>query len=141
MPEMGSSIGHRAPRTPGARKLSTHQQAVLIQILLNFPDEPVGVCCLAPGGADGTVNAGDAAAYAEDFLTVFKSINWTVDRVQRMDSLPVAASGLAIIAQGTPPAASAEALRDGLRIYQIEAEIIEDRNDLCRDRKFVLAVT
>ena len=72
MAEMGSSIGHRAPRRPGARKLSTHQQAVLIQILLNFPDEPVGVCCLT--SANG---ASEAAAYAEDFLTVFKAINWS----------------------------------------------------------------
>jgi hypothetical protein len=130
---MGSSIGQRPPRGPGARKLSTHQQAVLIQILLNFPDEPVGVCCLP--------SAGDAGAYAEDFLTVFKSINWTVDRVQKADSLSPAASGLSIIANGTPPPPSAEALRDGLRIYQIEAEIVEDRENLCGDRKFVLAVT
>lgn len=133
MPEMDSSIGQRAPRVQGARKLSTHQQAVLIQILLNFPDEPVGVCCLP--------STSDAGAYAEDFLTVFKSINWTVDSVQKTDGLPSAPSGLAIIAKGTPPPPSAEALRDGLRIYQIEAEIIEDRADVCGDRKFVLAVT
>jgi hypothetical protein len=136
VPEMGSSIGHRAPRGPGARKLSTHQQAVLIQILLNFPDEPVGVCCLT--SANG---ASEAAAYAEDFLTVFKAINWTVDRVEKAESLPQASSGLAIIAKETPPPPSAEALRDGLRIYEIEAEIVEDRENLCGDRKFVLAVT
>jgi hypothetical protein len=133
VPELGSSFEHRAPRGQGARKLSTHQQATLIQILLNFPDEPVGVCCLP--------SAGEAEAYAEDFLTVFKSINWTVDRVQKAASLPPAAGGLAIIAKGTPPPASAEALRDGLRIYQIEAEIVEDNENLCGDRKFVLAVT
>jgi len=133
VPEMGSSFEHRAPRGQGARKLSTHQQATLIQILLNFPDEPVGVCC--------SPSAGDAVAYAEDFLTVFKSINWTVDRVQKADSLPAAPASLAIIAKGNPPPPSAEALRDGLRIYQIEAEIIEDRTNLCGDRKFVLAVT
>ena len=79
MPEMGSSIGERAPRGQGARKLSTHQQAVLIQILLNFPDEPVGVFCLL---SNGSVVTNDAHSYAEDFLTVFKAINWTVDRVK-----------------------------------------------------------
>jgi hypothetical protein len=109
---------------------------VLIQILLNFPDEPVGVYCLTSASGSS-----DAGAYAEDFLTVFKAINWTVDRVEKMDTLPAASGGLAIIAKGTPPPSSAEALRDGLRIYQIEAEIIEDRADLCGDRKFVLAVT
>ena len=133
MQEMGSSIGERAPRGPRARKLSTHQQAVLIQVLLAFPDEPVGVCCgpYAP----------DADAYAEDFLTVFKAINWTVERVQKADDLPQAAAGLAIIAKGGPPPASAEALRDALRIYQIEAEFVEDHTNVCGDRNFVLAVT
>ena len=53
------------------RKLSTHQQAVFIQVLLTFPDEPVGVCYLP--------SVEDAHAYAEDFLTIFKSINWSVD--------------------------------------------------------------
>lgn len=130
---MGSSIGERAPRGPGARKLSTHQQAVLIQVLLAFPDEPVGVCC-GPSSSD-------AAAYAEDFLTVFKAINWTVERVHKADGLPQTAAGLAIIAKGGTSPASAEALRDALRIYQIEAEIIEDRGHFCGDRKFVLAVT
>lgn len=133
MAEMGSSIGNRAPRGPGARKLSTHQQAVLIQILLNFPDEPVGVCC--PAGT------GEAAGYAEDFLTVFKAINWTVDRVEKIETLPSTASGLALIAKEATLPPSAEALRDGLRIYQIEADIVEDRSDLCGVRNFVLAVT
>lgn len=136
MAEMDSSVWHRPQPGQGARKLSTHQQAVLIQILLNFPDEPVGVCTLT-----SATGASDAGNYAEDFLTVFKAINWTVDRVEKTDALPAASSGLAIIAKGFPPPPSAEALRDGLRIYQIEAEIIEDRADLCGDRKFLLAVT
>jgi hypothetical protein len=130
--EMGSSIGERAPRNSGIRKLSTHQQAVLIQILLNFPDEPVGVCCRP--------TASDAQGYAEDFLTVFKAINWSVERVEKVENLPGTASGLAIIVKEGKLPASAEALRDGLRIYQTEADIVEDHSNLCGTRNFVLAV-
>ena len=134
MTEMSSSIRQRAPHGSGARKLSTHQQAVLIQILLNFPDEPVGICC--------TLSASDEErSYAEDFLTIFKSINWTVERVEKVEDLPRAPSGMAILVKEAQLLPSAEALRDGLRIYQIEAEIVEDRGNLCGARNFVLAVT
>ncbi len=139
MPEMGRSMEERAPRGQAARKLSTHQQAVLIQILLTFPDEAVGVCCLPR--ASGAAITGDGQSYAEDFLTVFKAINWTVDGVEKTENLPAAASGLAIVVKEAQVPPSGEALRDGLRIYQIEAEIVADRMNLCGVRKFVLAVT
>jgi hypothetical protein len=115
------------------RKLTTHQQAVLIQILSTFPDEPVGIC-YSPA-------ASDAFAYAEDFLTVFKAINWTVDGVEKNENLPAVSNGLAIVAKESPLPPSAEALRDALRIYQIEAEVVQDQANLCRSRNFVLAVT
>jgi len=63
------------------RKLTTHQQAVLIQVLLTFSHEPVGVL-YAP-------LAEDARSYAEDFLTIFKAINWTVSDLETSDHLPV----------------------------------------------------
>jgi hypothetical protein len=115
------------------RKLSTHQQAVLIQVLLTFPDEPVGVCYQP--------EVTDAHAYAEDFLTIFKAINWRVDQARTAANLAVAAGGLAIVVPEGQLPPSAEALRDALRIYGIEAEIVPDLANLCGSRKFVLAVT
>jgi hypothetical protein len=115
------------------RKLSTHQQAVLIQVLLTFPDEPVGVCYLP--------SITDAHAYAEDFLTIFKAINWRVDRAKAIESLHATAGGLAIVVQANQLPPSAEALRDALRIYGIEAEIVPDRTNLSDSSNFVLAVT
>jgi hypothetical protein len=56
---------------PTPRKLTTHQKAVLIQVLLAFPDQQVGVCY--------DPSATDALSYAEDFLTVFKVIGWKVN--------------------------------------------------------------
>ena len=115
------------------RKLSTHQQAVLIQVLLAFPDEPVGVCYLP--------SALDAHAYAEDFLTIFKSINWSVDDARASLDLKAAPGGLAIVIPEGQLPPSAAALRDALRIYEIEAKIVPDTANLCGSRNFVLAVT
>jgi hypothetical protein len=116
-----------------SRRLSTHQQAVLIQVLLTFPDEPVGVCYLP--------DVPDAHAYAEDFLTIFKAINWRVDEAKPAADLVVAPGGLALVVNEGQLPSSAEALRDALRIYGIEAEIVADTANLCGSRKFVLAVT
>lgn len=115
------------------RKLSTHQQAVLIQVLLTFPDEPVGVCYRP--------SVTDAQAYADDFLTIFKAINWRVDQARPVADLAAASGGLAIVVPAGQVPPSAEALRDALRIYGIEAEIPPDRANLCGASKFVLAVT
>jgi hypothetical protein len=115
------------------RKLTTHQKAVLIQVLLTFPDEPVGVCYLPA--------ASDALNYAEDFLTIFKAIGWTVNQTEAVENLPAVASGLAIVVRENQLPPSAEALRDALRIYGIEAEIVRDQANLCASRRFVLAVT
>src|SRR5450432_3526714 len=101
------------------RKLSTHQQAVLIQVLLTFPDEPVDVC-YQPAVTD-------AHAYAEDFLTIFKAINWRVDQARATAALSAASGGLAIVVPERQLPPSAEALRDALRIYGVEAEIVPDR--------------
>ena len=55
-----------------ARKLTTHQKAVLIQVLRTFPDERVEIR-YAP-------EADDALGYAQDFLAVFKAIRLGCDR-------------------------------------------------------------
>jgi hypothetical protein len=123
----GAAMG----RTP--RKLSTHQQAVLIQVLLAFPDERVGVCYLS--------SAGDAQGYAEDFLIIFKAISWSPDDMGAVDVIPMVASGLAVLVKGDEAPASSEALRDALRIYRIEAEILKGRAEICGTRNFVLAVS
>ena len=48
------------------RKLTTHQKAVLIHVLITFPDQQVGVSY--------SPSATDALGYAEDFLTIFTAI-------------------------------------------------------------------
>ena len=96
---------------PIPRRLTTHQKAVLIQVLLAFPDEEVGVYYCA--------SASDALGYAQDFLTVFKAIGWKVNEGAPSESLDDKISGLAFVASGRdslPP--MAEALRDALRIYE-----------------------
>jgi hypothetical protein len=131
--EVSRNIGPESATGRSPRKLSTHQQAVLIQVLLAFPDEPVGVCYLPA--------TSDASAYAEDFLNIFKAINWAVDRVETVANFPFTSCGLAIVTPEKQLPPSAEALRDSLRIYGIEAEIIADPGNLCASRTFVLVVT
>jgi hypothetical protein len=107
--------------------------AVLIQVLLAFPDETVSVRYLP--------SASDALNYAEDFSTIFKAINWTVVSAESGEDLPHSSSGLAIVVREEKLPPSAEALRDALRIYGIEAHIAKDRSDLCGSSNFALAVT
>src|SRR5271156_1172073 len=64
-----STLGRAMQPTP--RKLTTHQKAVLIQVLLAFPDQQVGVCCHPL--------ATDVLSYAKDFPTVFKVTGWNVN--------------------------------------------------------------
>ena len=121
---------------PTARKLTTHQKAVLIQVLLAFPDQHVSVCY------DPSV--GDALGYAEDFLTLFKVLGWRVEAgapSNFSNALNVQPSGLAFLVSATnslPP--SAEALRDALRIYGIEiATLLDPARNVASDG-FVLAI-
>ena len=110
------------------RRLSTHQRAVLIQVLLTFPDETVTLHYLS--------SASDALDYANDFSTVFKAINWTVVSAEPAEDLPCSSSGLAIVVRAEKLPASAEALRDALRIYGIEAQIARDQSNLCGSSNF-----
>jgi hypothetical protein len=118
---------------PIPRKLSTHQQAVLIQVLLAFPEQEVGVyyCALAS----------DVLGYAQDFLTVFKAIGWKVNEGAPSESLSDDFTGLAFVAAGPdslPPVA--EALRDALRIYEIEVATFCDPTCNMRSGGFILSV-
>jgi hypothetical protein len=118
--------GSAAERSP--RRLTTHQQAVLIQVLLAFSDETVVVHYLP--------SAGDALNYADDFSTIFKAINWTVVPPQATENLPYSSSGLAVVVRGEKMPPSAEALRDALRIYGIEAQVTRDELNLCGPSDF-----
>jgi len=131
--EGSGNIGSGSAAGYSARKLSTHQKSVLIQVLLTFPGENVGVCFVP--------SVSDAFAYAEDFVTIFKAINWTAGDAEPTEDLPAAPSGLAIALPSEQLPASAEALRDALRIYHLEAAILNNHAKLCGTRHFVLAVT
>ena len=115
------------------RRLSTHQKAVLIQVLLAFPDETVCVRYLP--------SVSDALNYADDFSTIFKAINWTVVPAEPAGDLPYTSSGLAIVVRDEKLPASAEALRDALRIYGIEAPVEKHSCNLCGPSTFALVVT
>lgn len=122
------------PPTP--RKLTTHQKAVLIQVLLAFPDQHVSVCY--------DPSATDALGYAEDFLTLFKVLGWKVEAgapSNLLNALNLQPSGLAFLLSATnslPP--SAEALRDALRIYGIEVATLLDPARIVSSAGFVLAI-
>jgi hypothetical protein len=118
---------------PIPRKLTTHQQAVLIQVLLAFPEQEVGVYYCA--------SASDALGYAHDFLTVFKAIGWKVNEEAPLESLSDVLTGLAFVTAGRdslPPVA--EALRDALRIYEIEVGTFCDPACNMRPGGFILSV-
>jgi hypothetical protein len=115
------------------RKLTTHQQAVLIQVLLAFPEQRVRV---------EHCDAGDAASYARDFLTIFNAVRWNVAELGATKAaLANRASGLAIVVRenhNVPP--GAEALRDALRIYGIEVGADFDAAREIIDGEFILSV-
>lgn len=95
------------------RKLTTHQKAVLIQVLLAFPDQKVSVSY-----------SRDTLDCAQDFVTIFKAIGWEVNDTESSEVVSDRSVGLSLIvgANSRPPP-SVEALRDALRIYEIEAKI------------------
>ena len=118
---------------PTPRKLSTHQKAVLIQVLLAFPDQEVGIWY--------DPSASDAVGYARDFLTVFKVIGWKVAEGVPSETVNGQCTGLAFVVcgqGGLPP--GAEALRDALRIYEIEIATICDPACNLKSGDFILVV-
>jgi hypothetical protein len=128
------SLSRQSSAAEGSpRRLTTHQQAVLIQVLLAFPDETVTVRYWPP--------ASDALNYANDFSTIFKAVNWNVVGAEPAEVLPHSSSGLTIVVREEKLPPSAEALRDALRIYGIEAQVARDQSSLCGSSNFALAVT
>jgi hypothetical protein len=118
---------------PIPRKLTIHQKAVLIQVLLAFPGQEVGVYYCA--------SESDAPGYAQDFLTIFKAIGWKVNEEATSESLSDEFTGLAFVTAGRdslPPVA--EALRDALRIYEIEVGTFCDPACNVRPGGFILSV-
>jgi hypothetical protein len=133
MPDGSGSLRQASAAERSPRRLTTHQQAVLIQVLLAFPEETVAVLYLN--------SASDALNYANDFSTIFKAVNWNVVPAEPAEVLPHSSSGLTIVVREEKLPPSAEALRDALRIYRIEAQVARDESNLCGSSNFVLAVT
>jgi hypothetical protein len=85
----GDTVGNTGrAMQPTPRRLTTHQKAVLIQVLLAFPDQQVGVCYYP--------SASDALGYAQDFLTVFNVIGWKVTGSAPSETLNGQFTGLAL---------------------------------------------
>lgn len=115
------------------RKLTTHQKTVLIQVLLVFPNQRVRIV-YSPAASDGH-------SYAQEFLAIFKAISWDVDGPEAEELASAQSHELAIVARepsSLPPAA--EALRDALLIYKIEAAIQFDPGCKIPPGAFVLFV-
>jgi hypothetical protein len=115
------------------RRLTTHQKAVLIQVLLSFPDQHVGVC-YDPSASDGL-------DYAQDFLTIFKVVGWRVNDFPAAEALTSQSTDLAfVLAEAAVLPPSAEALRDALRIYGIEVVIICNPARHIKSGAFILSI-
>jgi hypothetical protein len=118
---------------PIPRKLTTDQKAVLIQVLLAFPGQQVGVTYYPL--------ASDAQDYAQDFLTLFTVIGWKVNAGAPSESFGRQSSGLAFVVSeegGLPP--GAEALRDALRVFGVEVVTISDPDYSAAPGGFILSV-
>lgn len=114
------------------RKLTTHQKAVLIQVLRVFPDERVSIR-YSPSAVDGHV-------YARDFLSVFRAIGWEVNDPEAAEELTEEPSGLAVIANEAELPPCAEALRDALRIFGVEVQTLCAGTRNVGNGRFVLRV-
>jgi hypothetical protein len=115
------------------RRLTTDQKAVLIQVLLAFPDQQVDV------GYDPL--ASDALGYAQDFLTIFNVIGWKVSDGAPSKILNGQFTGLVLLvsAEGNLPP-SGEAFRDALRIYGMETKMLCDPSCAMKPGGFMLAI-
>lgn len=118
------------PPTPP--RLNTHQKQVLIQVLLAFPGQRVAITYSpAPG----------AFEYAHDFLAIFQALQWDVTGPDKADSPDDHATGLIIVADPNAALpASAEALRDALRVYSVEVTTQRVANRSIPAGGFLLAI-
>ena len=113
-----------------ARKLTTHQEAVLIQVLRTFPSERVELRY--------ALDSDDALPYAENFLAVFKAILWDVEGPHADRSAPPGLTLVAGASSGLPPCA--EALQDALRIYAIDTRVQQNDGRVATPVSFTLIV-
>lgn len=114
------------------RRLTTHQKAVLVQVLRTFPDEKVRVC-YSPSATDGR-------SYAEDFVSVFRAIGWRVDGPDASGDTAASPSALALVPSDMGLTPCAAALRDAMRIYRIEIHVDFSRPARASDGSFLLRV-
>jgi hypothetical protein len=116
-----------------ARRLTIHQQSVLIQVLRTFPEQRAAIHYVQ--------STPDASAYAQDFLTIFKSVGWSVNDPESGEPSAGQDHGLTLVVghhDSVPPAA--EALRDALRIYGIEVQMERDASGKTVAESFTLCV-
>jgi hypothetical protein len=106
---------------------------VLIQVLNAFPEQDVGVWA--------SPEAADAEAYAEDFATIFRAIGWNVSSPDMTEILDGNVAGLALLYNAEEGLTGcAEALRDALRIYNLEIDIPAVSSSAIPRGGFVFAV-
>ena len=116
-----------------ARRLTTHQQAVLIQVLLAFPEQRVEI--------QTSSSATDAVGYAQNFLAIFKACRWNVDPDAPRSVSGVESPGLAIVVREDHRVpAGAEALRDALRIYHVEVGTVCEPDGSIDPGAFILRI-
>jgi len=116
-----------------ARRLTTHQQAVLIQVLLAFPEQRVEI--------QTSSSATDAASYAQNFLAIFKACGWSVDSDAPRTVASMESPGLAIVVrEDHRMPAGAEALRDALRIYHVEVGTVCEPDANADSGGFILRI-
>jgi|HubBroStandDraft_6_1064221.scaffolds.fasta_scaffold21333_4 hypothetical protein len=115
------------------RKLTTHQKAVLIQALAMFPEQQAGIFY--------SPTSSDAQAYAQEFLTIFKAVGWTVADPEPTEIARVQSANLTVIVSDEatlPPAA--EALHDTLQIFRMNVEVSRDFTHKIASGSFILAI-
>jgi hypothetical protein len=116
-----------------SRRLSTHQKAVLIQVLNAFPEQDVGVWA--------SPEVADASDYAEDFVTIFKAIGWNVSRPDMAGVVDGNMAPLTLLSNSEEGLTGcAQALRDALRIYNLEVAIPSVSSGAIPRGSFVFAV-
>ena len=105
---------------------------MLIQVLLAFPDQRVALRY--------SPEAEDALSYARDFLAIFKAVGWHMRDVEAMKGSTAPVIGLAILSGDHRLPPSAEALRDALRIYELEVAAVCGSSVNTANTDFVLQV-
>jgi hypothetical protein len=99
-----------------------------------FPEQQAGILYSSASS--------DAQAYAQEFLTIFKALGWTVNDPEPKEIAATQSANLAIVVshEATPPPA-AEALRDTLQIFGMNVELLRDSTNKIPSSSFILAIS